>query len=77
MVLMTREQAEHLLDAYAILYHKDGWDDKTKVLHEVILDAMVEKERIVYPLTIYPNVWQKPIVTYTPYTVTSSTGVGA
>ena len=78
---MTKEQAEHLLDAYtdALIAVNEAKDCPECVwvavgdLREVILDAMTAQEQpiITQPLT------GKPIVTYAPpYTVTCATSTG-
>lgn len=75
---MNREQAEHLLDAYvsaktaADMHGGVYIEECATSLREVILDAMTAQPIITLPTT---QPWTgKPIVTYTPYTVTCSTG---
>lgn len=75
---MNREQAENLLDAYVEL--KDIVSDcplcAIQALREVILDAMTlqTQQPTIFPITLpTTQPWTgKPIVTYTPYTVTAT-----
>lgn len=73
---MNREQAENLLNAYVEL--KDIGSDcplcAIDALREVILDAMTTQTQPIITLPTTQPWTVKPIVTYTPYTVTSSTG---
>ena len=65
---MNRQQAEHILDAYA---KKDCENcEAMDALREVILDAMTAQEQPIITLPTTQPWTGKPIVTYTPYKVT-------
>ena len=54
--MMSREQAEHLLDAYVTMENGGGDNNARQSLREVILDAMCWKAYISAPsLTQPPN----------------------
>lgn len=62
---MNREQAEHILDAYACMRIREYDKDASDALREVILDAMTEYRSkptttwpgITLPSTNYPRDW--------------------
>ena len=77
---MNREQAENLLNAYvsaktaADMHGGVYIEDCATSLREVIIDTMTVQEQPIITLPTTQPWTGKPIVTYTPYTVTCSTG---
>lgn len=68
---MNRQQAEHILDAYAIMCVNKADADVLDALRAVIIDAMTEQWlwRYTYPITVpsmsKPSVpANKPVITY-------------
>lgn len=71
---MTREQAEHILDAYINLECSGGDNSARAALREVILDAMATSYSVTTPnITWRPNTQQFTVPTCKPI-VTCNTG---
>ena len=80
MVLMNRQKAERLLSAYDNVCSYvnestecDDWAvDIMVALQGIILDAMMAQEQPIITMPTTQPWTGKPIVTYTPYTVTAT-----